>query len=392
MSRVVSKMLPKLVLALALGLLPWASKSAVSAEINIGVIAGLSGLGASYGAGIVQGAEMAVREINAAGGIDGRQIKLVIVDDTTTPARSAIVMRRLITSGVDLIVGGWGSPQVMANMDIAEQAGVPYVVVGATNPAITSPRNRWTFRVIQTDATMSEHLAQILVRDLRLKRIAVINDSNDYGTGNRDIFLAALDRQGLKPVETQSYQTADKDFSAQLIRIRNAAPEALAIFGTIPAAPAIMNQARELGLKGRFAGTGGLANELLLSLAPTASNGTVVTTYFSEEVDAEADAWAARYRNEFSSGPAPARPVLAAWEYRAITSIVAPCLKKTGAERVPLRDCIAGWRGRVFGVPADLHFDRTGQLVQPSVVVEVRDGDFHLLKLPREPAAATPAK
>lgn len=392
MSRVVSKMLPKLVLALALGLLPWASKSAVSAEINIGVIAGLSGLGASYGAGIVHGAEMAVREINAAGGIDGRQIKLVIVDDTTTPARSAIVMRRLITSGVDLIVGGWGSPQVMANMDIAEQAGVPYVVVGATNPAITSPRNRWTFRVIQTDATMSEHLAQILVRDLRLKRIAVINDSNDYGTGNRDIFLAALDRQGLKPVETQSYQTADKDFSAQLIRIRNAAPEALAIFGTIPAAPAIMNQARELGLKGRFAGTGGLANELLLSLAPTASNGTVVTTYFSEEVDAEADAWAARYRNEFSSGPAPARPVLAAWEYRAITSIVAPCLKQTGAERVPLRDCIAGWRGRVFGVPADLHFDRTGQLVQPSVVVEVRDGDFHLLKLPREPAAATPAR
>jgi branched-chain amino acid transport system substrate-binding protein len=360
---------------------------AVAADITIGVIAGMSGLGASYGAGIAQGAEMAVREINAAGGISGRQVKLVVVDDTTSPARSAVVMRRLVTSGVDLIVGGWGSPQVFANMDVAEQAGIPYIVVGATHPKITDARNKWTFRVIQTDATMSEQLARILVKDLGLKRIAVINDSNDYGTGNRDIFVAALDRLGTRPAEMQSYQAPDKDFSAQLNRIRAVDPEAIAIFGTIPAAPAIMNQARELGLKARFVGTGGLANELLLSLAPSASNGTVLTTYFSEEVDADAKAWADRYRREFSDPTTPARPVLAAWEYRTVMEIVTPCLGAMGSDRISLRDCIAHWRGRVFGIPADLHFDETGQLVQPPVVVEVRDGAFRLLKMP--PADAT---
>jgi branched-chain amino acid transport system substrate-binding protein len=372
-----------------------AAQPAAAADITIGVIAGLTGLGASYGAGIVHGAQMAAQEINAAGGIDGRQIRLVIADDATSPARSAVVMRRLVTSGVDLIVGGWGSPQVIANMEIAEQAGVPYIIVGATNPRITRAGNKWTFRVIQTDAAMSEQLAQILVKELGLSRIAVINDSNDYGTGNRDSFVAALGRHGIKPVETQSYQTEDRDFSAQLTRIRAAEPEAIAIFGTIPAAPAIMNQARALGLTARFVGTGGLANELLLSLAPAASRGTVLTTYFSEEIDEEAEAWAERYRKEFSTAAAPARPVLAAWEYRAIRSIVAPCLAGIGADRIALRDCLAHWRGRMFGIPAELYFDRSGQLVQPPVIVEVRDGAFRLLKTDGATAAdgaANPAR
>ncbi len=380
------------VLALACVAVPCTPRPAAAADLAIGVIAGLSGLGASYGAGIVQGAEMAIREINAAGGINGRQVKLVVVDDATSPARSAVLMRRLVTSSVDLIVGGWGSPQVVANMDIAEQAGVPYIVVGATSPRITDVHNKWTFRVIQNDAAMSEQLARILARDLGLKRIAVINDSNDYGTGNREVFVAALDRQGIKPAEVESYQSADKDFSAQLARIRAADPEAIAIFGTVPAAPAIMNQARELGLKARFVGTGGLANEQLLSLAPIASDGTILTTYFSEEVDADAKAWADRYRTEFSGAATPARPVLAAWEYRAIKGIVAPCLTGAGSDRIPLRDCIRNWRGQVFGIPGALYFDQTGQLVQPPVVVEVRDGTFRLLQTTRETPAADAAR
>ena len=178
-----------------LGLLAVAGPA--SAEVKLGVIAGMSGVGTSYGIGIRQGAEMAVKEINDAGGVGGQKINLIVVDDASNPAQSVTAMQRLISDGVDLIVGGWGSSQVLANMEVSERAGIPYVIVGATNPRITSENNKWTFRVIQTDATMSEQLARILVRDLGLKRIAVINDSNDYGTGNRDIFVAALDPPGL---------------------------------------------------------------------------------------------------------------------------------------------------------------------------------------------------
>jgi len=373
-------------LVLTMALCAFAAPPAAAArddDITIGVIAERTGAGATYGLGIVQGAEMAVRDINAAGGINGRRVRLAVADGGSQPARSAIAMRRLVAAQVDVIVGGWGSPQVLAHMDIAEQSATPYIVVGATHPQITTPRNQWTFRVIQTDAVMAEQLAKMVIEQRAARRVAVINDSNDYGVGNREVFVAALGRAGLAPVEVQSYQTSDQDFGAQLGRIKAAAPDVIALFGTLPAAPMIMNQARALGLQARFVGTGGLANEALMAAAPQAAEGTQLMTYFNEEVDAESLAWAERYRREFSDSKQPPRPVLAAWEYRAIRGIVAPCLERAGTDRIRLRDCIRQWRGRLFGVAAEAQFDRSGQLMQPPVLVEVRGGAFRLVRAPR---------
>lgn len=349
-------------------------------EIRLGVIAGMSGPGTSYGIGIRQGAEMAVKEINDAGGIKGRKINLVVVDDASNPAQSVTAMQRLVNDKVDLIVGGWGSSQVLANMEVAERAGVPYIVVGATNPKITTEKNKWTYRVIFTDSVQAEQIADAAVKRLGMKRIAVIHDANDYGVGNRDIFLASLKKLGLEPVAVVSYQSTDKDFTAQLSRIREANADGIAVFGTIPAAPAIMNQARDLGIKGRFIGTGGLANENLMTLAPKGSEGTVLTTYFHEDVDADAKAWAQRYVKEFSGGSQPPRPVLAAWEYRAIKFIAAPCLASAGTDKEKLRQCIGSWKGTMFSVPGQAHFDNTGQLIQQSVLVEVGNGAFQAFK------------
>ena len=141
-----------------------------------------------------------------------------------------------------------------------------------------------------------------------------------------------------------------------------------------------MRQARRLGISARFVGTGGLANEALMSSAPAASEGTILISYFNEEVDPEAHAWADAYRKEFAGQPEPPRPVLGAWEYRAIRGIAVPCLKRFGPDRVRLRDCIAHWKGKLFGARGEVYFDSTGQLVQRPVVVEVRGGVFHLLK------------
>ena len=353
---------------------------AVAQDIKLGVVAGMSGPGTSYGIGIKQGAEMAVKEINAAGGIKGRKISLIVVDDASNPAQSVTAVQRLANEPVDLIVGGWGSSQVLANMDVAERAGLPYIVVGATAPKITTDKNKWTFRVIFTDSVQAEQIADAAVKRLGMKRIAVIHDANDYGVGNRDVFLASLKKIGIEPVAVVSYQSADKDFTAQLSRIREANPDGVAIFGTIPAAPAIMNQARDLGIKARFIGTGGLANENLMTLAPKASEGTVLTTYFHEDVDADAKAWADRYVKEFSGSSQPPRPVLAAWEYRAIKYIAAPCLASAGTNKDKLRQCIASWKGQLFAVPGEAYFDKTGQLIQQSVLVEVGKGAFQAFK------------
>lgn len=349
-------------------------------EIKLGVIAGMSGPGTSYGIGIRQGAEMAVKEINAAGGVKGRKITLVVVDDASNPAQSVTAMQRLVNEKVDLIVGGWGSSQVLANMEVSERAGIPYIVVGATNPKITTEKNKWTFRVIADDADQAGQIAEAAVKRMGMKRIAVIHDVNDYGVGNRDVFLGSLKKLGQDPAVMVSYQSNDKDFTAQLTRVAAANPDGVAIFGTIPAAPAIMNQARDLGIKARFIGTGGLANENLMTLAPKASEGTVLTTLFHEDVDADGKAWAQRYTKEFSGGSQPPRPILAAYEYRAIQSIAAPCLANVGTDKDKLRQCIASFKGRMFGIPGEISFDKTGQLKQQSVFVEVGNGTFEAFK------------
>lgn len=348
-------------------------------DVTIGVVAELTGPGATYGLALRQGAEMAVRDVNAAGGIGGRTLRLVVVDGATNPARSAIAMRRLVVGDVQMVVGGWGSAQVLANLEVAEQAGMPYIVVGATHPDITTRRNRWTFRVIQTDAVQAEVLAQAVLGRLGARRIAVVGDGNAYGVGSRDVFLQALARAGVQPVAVHTFMPGDTDFSAPLARIKAAAPDVLAVFATVPAASRILNQAREAGITARFVGTGGLANEALLAQAPKAAEGTLMTSVFSEEVDAEARAWAERFRREFAGGPVAPSPVLAAWQYRAIRDIAVPCLQRAGTERVTLRDCLAGWRGRLFGVPGEAWFDATQQLVQPPLFTEVRGGAFRLV-------------
>jgi branched-chain amino acid transport system substrate-binding protein len=359
----------------------FAMGSAQAADIKLGVIAGLSGSGTSYGIGIRQGAEMAIKEINAAGGINGHKLVMTLVDDASNPAQSVTAMQRLVDEKVDLVVGGWGSSQVLAAMEVAERAGMPYVVVGATSPLITTDKNKWTFRVIQPDSIQAEQIAEVAVKRLGMKRIAVINDANDYGVGNKEIFIASLKKLGVTPVEVQSYQSADKDFTSQLSRIRAANPDGLAIFGTIPAAPAIMNQAREIGVTAHFIGTGGLANENLITLAPKASDGTILTTYFHEDVDADARKWSDAYVKEFSGGATPPRPVLAAWEYRTIKYIVAPCLKSVGTDKEKMRACLSSWKGSIFGLPTEAHFDKTKQLVQQSILVQVGNGQFQAYKV-----------
>jgi branched-chain amino acid transport system substrate-binding protein len=290
-------------------------------------------------------------------------------------------MQRLISQDqVDVIVGGWGSSQVLAHQATVERAGVPYIIVGATNPKITTKDNKWTFRVIKSDANQAVEIANAAVNTLGLKSIAVLYDSNDYGTGNKDVFVAALQGMGMEPVSVASYGTNDKDFTAQLSEVKAANPDGLAVFGTIPGAPAIMIQARQLGIDAQFIGTGGLANEQLIELGGDASEGTVLTTYFDSATTPDAEAWANQYEQKYAGQSPPPRPILAAWEYRAIKQIMAPCLEQSGTDKNAIRECLAGFDGKVIGFDEPVHFDDTNQLMQPTILVQVKDGKFALYR------------
>jgi branched-chain amino acid transport system substrate-binding protein len=348
-------------------------------DIKIGMIAGMSGPGATYGASMRQGFDMAIKEINDAGGINGRKVVLDVADDASDPAQSVLAMQRLVNDQVDIVVGGWGSSQVLANMEVAERAGMPYIVVGASNPRITTSRNKWTFRILTNDNGHATRLADIAAGLLHMKRIAVINDSNDYGVGARDIFIARLKELGMAPVDVESYQTNDKDFTAQLTHIGAANPDGIALMGTLPAVPAIMNQAHDLGIEARILGPAGLSNEAIMTLAPEASQHAIATAFFHESVDDAAKSWASRFVAMFKDATQVPRPSQAAPGYRGV-KMAADCLTAVGTDKEKLRLCLKDWHGKFFGLPpVEAHFDDTNQLVVPVVVETVEGNAFVLL-------------
>lgn len=343
-------------------------------SIVIGVIGGLTGAGSSYGQGIVQGAQMAIEEINASGGIKNQKLTLQIVDDTSEPARSAIVMRRLISSSPSVIVGGWGSSQVLAHMGFAEQSAIPYIVVGATNPRIITATDNWIFRVIPSDEIIVSTLANYLVKKGK-KKIAVIHDRNAYGSASKDIFYTALKRHNLEPAVTQSYGTTDKKFQQQLASIKQSKPDSLVIFGTVPAAPSIMKQGRAMQITAPFYGTGGLINPRLLT--PT-SEGTELIGFYHRELNDDVREWHKRYLELYADTENP-NPGNAIWEYSAIKHIVAPCLEQSEHTQVALRNCIANWRGPFTGATGEAYINADGQLETKPIPIKIHQGEFQLI-------------
>ena len=225
----------------------------------------------------------------------------------------------------------------------------------------------------------STRLADLATGLLHMKRIAIIDDLNDYGVGARDIFVARLKELGLTPVDIESYQTNDKDFTAQLTHIGGAAPEGIALLGTLPAAPAIMNQARDLGIEGRFMGAAGLSNEAIMTLAPEASQHAIATAYFFPTLDDAARAWTTKYQAMFKGAaqapghPRPRHPT----ERRRWLPIAWP---PPEPRRTPCGPCLKAWHGTFFGLPhADAHFDDNNQLIVPVVVETVEGKEFALL-------------
>jgi branched-chain amino acid transport system substrate-binding protein len=177
----------------------------------------------------------------------------------------------------------------------------------------------------------------------------------------------------------QSYQTNDKDFTAQLTHIAAANPDGIALFGTLPAAPAIMNQARDLGIDARFMGAAGLSNEAIMTLAPDASQHMIATAYLFETLDPEATAWTTRYTAMFRGAAQAPRPSQAAPTYRGVR-LAAECLERVGTDKDALRQCIKAWHGRLFGLPpVEAHFDDTNQLQVPVVLETVEGTRFALL-------------
>lgn len=257
-----------IVSALALLLLTTASCLAAPATgepILVGTVQPMSGPYAAFGVKFYQAYSMAVEEVNAAGGVNGRPIKIVFEDSQDKLDLAQTAARKLIQQGVVAIVGGRLSGAGLAIAQIAEREQIPYLVDHPSADVITQSGFRWTFRLNPASSMNSVPLQQFLqsvATDIRT--VALVYENSVYGKGVAEPFRTWLEANGYRVVVNDVYPPLALDYRDLLNKVKAADPDLLFLASNIPDSALLVRQARELGLAPKMisgAGAGFSINE-----------------------------------------------------------------------------------------------------------------------------------
>ena len=353
-------------------LLPLAGAAApAGAPVKLGLFMSITGRDASFGEAALRGARLAIDDLNAAGGILGRPVELVVEDNRSLPGESATAAKKLISRDkVIALIGECASSRTLEAAPVAQQAGVPLITPASTSPRVTEAGD-CVFRMCFADPFQGEVLADYAWKNLGLRRAALLVDAGaPYSVGLAEVFSRAFIALGGEVVASQKYSGGDKDLRAQLTTIRSAHPDALFLPGYYVEAGLAAQQARELGLKATLLGGDGFEAPQLLEIGGAALNGTYYSTHYSAESSSPASRrFVGAYRSRHGSAPVG----LAALTYDSI-QLVADAVARAGTiERTALRRALAATRD-FPGVTGRTTIDAHRDAVKEAAIIAVRDG------------------
>ena len=366
------------VLAIALGLmfLGCEKKPELTGTIKIGVAAPMSGDAAAYGEVIYNGAMMKVEEINAAGGVNGATLELVVGDELCDPKEAAIVAQNFVNDPAILaVVGHVCSSAMLAAIPYYKEAGLCAVSPTATNVTIGVVGEGWMFRDVYRDDFQGKFMAEYTKNVLGITKVGVFYENNDYALGLKDAFVAAATEIGLEIVGEEAYTTGTTDFNPQLTKFKELAPEAIFIAGYYQEGGLILSQAKKLGLNVQFMGADGLNNPELINIAKDAAEGFLASSPLVFEVAGDE---ALKFKADFEAKYGSTPDWMAANAYDAV-GIIAKAIEDCGADRAKIRECLAGMNSAnkgYEGITGVTFFDANGDCQKPAYVNLVKDGVF----------------
>lgn len=339
--------------------------------IKLGFFMSMTGRDASFGETSFRGAQMAVEEINAAGGVLGRPLELVVADNRSQAGESATAVKKLINRDkVVALIGECSSSRSLEAAPIAQTAGLPMVSPASTNPKVTELGN-CIFRMCFADPFQGEVLATYAYRRLGLRRAALLVDvSAPYSTGLAAAFQRTFVGLGGEIVSRQQYTAGEKDFRAQLTALRPTAPDMIFLPSYYVDIGLAAKQARDLGIALPFLGGDGYEAPQFLEIGGAALNGTSYSTHFSAESDDPAvRAFLARFQTRFQLAPNG----LAALTFDTV-HLVADAIKRAGStELAAIRNALAATTD-FPAITGRTTFDAQRNAVKEAAIMTVRDG------------------
>jgi len=367
-----------LLLITASALLSGGCGPGASDTIKIGEYASLTGKEAGFGQSSHRGTLLAIEELNAAGGILGRQLELITEDNQTKPGESATVAKKLISRDrVVALLGEVASGRSLEAAPIAQAARIPMIAPAATNPKVTETGD-YIFRVCFIDPFQGTAMAKFALETLGVKKVAIASSvSSAYSVGLAQFFKETFAAGGGTIVGEQKFSEGDKDFRAQLTAIRASGAEAVFVPAYYTEAALLIRQARELGLTVPFLGGDGWEAPQLLEIGGEALNGCYYSTHFSaEDTSPDAAEFVRRYRSRWN-GETPG--AFAALGYDSVKVLV-EAIRRAGTTDGPaLRDALASIKdfpGATGATTINAQRDAT----KPAAIIAIRDGKMGFLK------------
>jgi branched-chain amino acid transport system substrate-binding protein len=336
-------------------------------DIRVGLYASLTGDGASFGQSSREGSELAVREINAAGGLlGGRKITLLVEDDQSRPPDASNAATKLITQDqVVALIGEVASSRSLAVAPVAQRYHVPMITPASTNERVTEAGD-YIFRVCFTDRFQGEVLSRFAYNDLHARRAAVLKDiTQDYSVGLTESIQQHFTALGGTVLDPISYSAGDTDFKAVLTAIRRERPDVIFDTGYYQEAAIIVRQARELGMKMPILGGDGWVGNSLANGREALNNTYISNHYSGDNPDPIVQTFVRDYRQAYGHEP----DSIAALGYDAI-KVLADALTRAGSTDGPkVRDALA--TADVVGVTGRLKMNAQRNVDKPAVVQEV---------------------
>jgi branched-chain amino acid transport system substrate-binding protein len=336
--------------------------------ITIGGIFPLSGPYAVFGVGARNGIELAIEEINAAGGVNGRRVALISEDDTGNPDSTVNAYRKLTAQNkVNVIIGSLTSGCTIAITSLAQAQKVVLMAPAATAPAVTDAGD-FIFRACFIDPFQGTVGGAFAANDLRARRAAVLYDNgNDYSVGLKDNFIAAFQKAGGAIVANESYITGDVDFNAQITKIKAANPDVVYLPDYYSTVALIAKQLRAQGINTPLVGADGW-DGLLSNAGDEVLNGFYSNHYSAESTDSKVQAFVKAYQGKFNSVPVS----FAALGYDSMYLIRDAILKAGSLDSTAVKNALAQTSGSYL--TGNLSFDAKHNPIKSAVMLEIVKG------------------
>lgn len=340
--------------------------------VKIGFNVPLTGFAAADGKSALNGAELAVEQANAAGGINGDMVELVVYDDQASPKEAVPIAQKLIEKdGVSAAISGSYSGSTRAAAGVFQEAGVPYIAAYAVHPDITRAGN-YVFRTSFVGEVQGRAGAKLIGETLGAKKVVVITLKNDFGKSLAAGLKQAAGDFGIDIVAEYEYSIKDRQFGPIVSKVKNDKPDAIYASGYFFTAGPLVSQLRAGGISVPVIGQEGYDSQKFIEIAGPASEGTIITTSLNRD---STSAETQDFIREFEKKAGHKSDMVAASAHTAVKVVVAAMRKAGAGNKSALRDAVAATS--LTASTGHISFNALGEVRKDVQVQVVKDGNWH---------------